>query len=61
MNFQKLFESVFVGLGRLDQAVDAECRNDAHCCKDDKLDKLAHKILLGDFFIKIFVFCQKVK
>ena len=39
-----LFERVFVGLGRLDEAVDAECRNDAHSCDDDVLNQFSHKV-----------------
>ena len=55
----KLFERVFVGLCRLYQTVNAECRDDANSDEDCVLDKLAHKFLLGIFFNKDICFLRK--
>ena len=52
MNSQKLFESVFVSLGGLDQAINAECRNDAYSREDYEFDQFSHKFLLEIFLFK---------
>ena len=48
---EPLFERIFVGLGRLDEAVDAECRNDADGDEYGIFDQFAHEFLL-EFFYK---------
>jgi hypothetical protein len=55
-----LFERVFVGLCSLDEAVNAECRDDANCGEYNVFNRF-HKVLLEIFSVKIFVFLKKVK
>ena len=43
-----LFERVFVGLCSLDEAVNAECRDDANCGEYNVFNRF-HKVLLDSF------------